>query len=320
MRPIAQLEFPDEIAKIYRKARRLEWLTIVYISIAATFLYLTMGNSQAMRASFFEDVISVVPAVAFLIGTAVARRAADPLFPYGKHRATGIAYLTAALALFAMGLFLAIEAVTKVLAAEKATIAGFSLFGSVIWAGWPMLAAVAFTGIPSVFLGRAKLRLAPRIHDKVLFADAQMMKADWMAESATAIGVIGVGFGLWWLDPLAAGIVAADILKDGISNLKAAVADLIERRPQKTDQSDWEPLPDRIHAYLHRLDWVAHAEVRLRDEGHIFMGEAFVVPRAGTQDLVRKISEAAEGAKKLDWRMHELAIMPVENLPDLNSR
>lgn len=316
MRPIAAVEFPEEVEQTYREARRLEWVTIAFVSSAVVLLYVTMGTSQAMRAGFFEDVVSFVPAIAFLVASAIARRAPEPNFPYGTHRATSIAYLTAALALCGMGLFLLVEAVVKVLASEKTTIGGVSLFGTVMWGGWPMLAAVAYSAIPSVVLGHMKLRLAPKLHDKVLFADAEMMRADWMAGTATAIGVIGIGFGVWWLDPLAAALVSVDILKDGVSNLKTAVLDLVGRHPQKTDQSGQEPMPETVRDLLLGLDWVADAEVRLREEGHIFMGEAFVVPRPGTDDIMRKVGEAADAAKRLNWRMHELTIMPVEQLPD----
>ena len=89
MRPIAAVEFPAEVEETYRKARRLGWITVAYVASAAAFLYATMGTSQAMRTSF-EDVVSVVPAVAFLVGTSVARRAPGPDYPYGTHRATSI--------------------------------------------------------------------------------------------------------------------------------------------------------------------------------------------------------------------------------------
>jgi len=59
-----------------------------------------------------------------------------------------------------------------------------------------------------------------------------------------------------------------------------AVLDLVDRRPKKTGQSDWEHLPERICALLRGMDWAADAEARLREEGHIFMGEALV---AGTR-------------------------------------
>jgi cation diffusion facilitator family transporter len=316
MRPVARFEFPPEEAKLFRKARRLEWITVAYISSAAVFLYITMGSSQAMRTSFFEDVISIVPAIAFLVGTRVALMRPKEDFPYGRHRATSIAHLTAAIALVGMGTFLLFEAAMSYFSGEKPTIGGFNLFGTMIWGGWPMLAALLYTAVPSVILGRMKARLAPKLHDKVLYADSKMMKADWMAETATAVGVIGTGFGFPWLDPLAAALVSVDILHDGVSTLKVAVADLMDRKPAHTDQSGPEELPDNLQKLLERKEWVEKAEVRLREEGHVFMGEAFVIARAGTEDLTAKLEQAVEEAKTLDWRMHELVIQPVSKLPD----
>jgi divalent metal cation (Fe/Co/Zn/Cd) transporter len=81
-------------------------------------------------------------------------------------------------------------------------------------------------------------------------ADAQMMKADWMGDGATVLGVLEVGFGLWWLDPLAAGAVSLSILHDGWKNLSSAVGDLIERYPMKTDQSGIEPLSGMVREKL----------------------------------------------------------------------
>jgi len=179
-----------------------------------------------------------------------------------------------------------------------------------------MLAALVYTGVPLVILGRMKLKLAPKMHDKVLFADAKMMKADWMAEGATAIGVIGTGFGLWWLDPLAAALVSADILKDGVGTLKTAISDLIDRRPEKTDKSGPEEMPDEIEAFLQKLDWVDGAKVRMREEGHNLMGEAFVIAKPETPDLVMKLETAGEQAKALNWRIHEIVLVPVTSLPE----
>jgi divalent metal cation (Fe/Co/Zn/Cd) transporter len=230
------------------------------------------------------------------------------------HRATSIGHLVAALALAAMGLFLLIEGGYKLITQEKASIGSMTIFGLTMWAGWPMLGALTYTAIPSFVLGRMKAKLSPELHDKILHADAGMMRADWMAEAATAVGVIGLGFGVWWLDPLAAVVVSAGILKDGVSNVRLAVTDLADRRPYKADGSDWERLPYEIRDMLRRLDWVEGAEVRMRDEGHVFMGEAFVVPKPNVGNLVRQIEQAVEEAKALDWRVSDLVITPVARL------
>ncbi|HYF19193.1 MAG TPA: cation transporter [Ramlibacter sp.] len=316
MKPLAPVEFPPEVEQTWRRARRLEWITLGYLASAACLLYVTMGTSQAMRTSFYEDVISLVPAAAFLVGTSIARRRADPTWPYGTHRATSIAHLVAAIALCGMGLFLLAEAAMKVFTGEKPTIGGMTIMGTVVWAGWPMLGALLYSSVPSFILGRMKLRLAPKLHDKVLHADAGMMRADWMAESATAVGVIGTGFGLWWLDPAAAALVSLSILRDGLANLRTAVTDLADRRPRRADDTEWEPWPERLREMLLKLDWVQAAEVRMREAGHIFLADVLVVPRPGTPDLVARIAEAAESARQLNWRVHEVTIMPVERIPD----
>lgn len=314
MRTIATHEFPEEIGHIYKRARRLEWITVAYVVTSTTFLFFAMGNSQAMRTSFFEDLVSVVPAMAFLICTRLARQPPSSSYPYGMHRATSIGHLIAALALSSMGLFLLIEGGLKLHEQEKVTIGTVTIFGQTMWGGWPMLAALLYTAVPSFFLGRMKTKLAPRLHDKILHADAAMMRADWMAETAAATGVIGLGLGIWWFDPLAAVLVSGGVLYDGWTNLRIAITDLVDRRPMKTDGSDWEGLPTEVRRMLKTLDWVEDAEVRMREEGHIFMGEAFVIPKSGVSQLTRLISQAVEEVKALDWRVHDIVVMPVGHL------
>jgi cation diffusion facilitator family transporter len=315
MRPARPFDLPPEKERDLRAARRLEKWTLIYVSTSAAFLGVTMAGSQAMRTSFYEDLISAVPAIMFLVCTRIARRAPNERFPYGYHGAVSIGYLTASLALVVMGGFLLIEAAIKLATVERTTIGGMTLFGQTVWAGWPMLAAVTYTAVPSVFLGRAKMKLAPRLHDKILYADARMMKADWMAETATAIGVLGAGFGFWWVDPLAAAVVSADIIKDGAENVGVAVADLIERQPMKTDRSGPEPVIDELRSRMEGLDWVEHADVRLREVGHVFFGEVFVTPRSVGADLPGRIRQALDEAHSLNWRLHDVTITVLEPLP-----
>mgnify|MGYP006171818227 CR=1 FL=1 len=188
MRTRAPFHLPQEKQQQLRKATRLEWITIGFLLSITVVMYLAMGSSQAMRTSWLEDVISIVPPLAFLIASRIATKKPSKRYPYGMHGAVSIGYLSAALALLAMGGFLLFEAVSKLVSLERTSIGGFDFFGTTIWAGWPMLVALAYTGIPSFFLGRAKLKLASALHDKMLYADAEMNRADWMAELAA----------MWW--------------------------------------------------------------------------------------------------------------------------
>jgi divalent metal cation (Fe/Co/Zn/Cd) transporter len=157
--------------------------------------------------------------------------------------------------------------------------------------------------------------LAEDLDNKVLYADAKMNKANWLTAGAAMVGVVGIGFGLWWADAAAAAIISLDITKDGLSNLRRAVVDLMDQAPTTVDGDDADPLRDKLAAMLRDLDWVEDVDLRLREEGQVYFGEAYVVPSEET-DIMQKIEDALKEALDLDWRIHDLALTPVRELPE----
>ncbi len=55
---------------------RLEWVTLAYMTSAIAVLALVLGQSQAMKAAWVEDVLGLLPPLAFLIALRYDRR--DP--------------------------------------------------------------------------------------------------------------------------------------------------------------------------------------------------------------------------------------------------
>lgn len=303
-------ELPDDLERLNRRAVRLEWLTIVYLLSCVFLLDLVMGSSQAAKAAWFEDAVSLTPPIAFLIASRLRYRAPDDKHPYGYHRVVSIAFLVSAMALVALGGFILYDSVTRLASREHPSIGIVRPFGEPIWLGWLMLPALVWSALPAVFLGRAKLQLARKLHDKVLYADALMNKADWLTGFAAAAGVVGIGLGLWWADGLAACVISFDIVRDGVKHTRIAVGDLMDRRPTQVGSTRDEPLVGRILDELTALDWVASAHVRLREEGRVFFGEALVVP-VDDAHLVARVEDAAERLRALDWRIQEIVVSPV---------
>ncbi|HYZ11817.1 MAG TPA: cation diffusion facilitator family transporter [Actinomycetota bacterium] len=301
-------ELPPTKHSAYTRAIRLEWLTIGYLLTAIAAIYLTLGNSQAMKTAWIEDMLSLIPPIVFLIADRIRQRPPNEIFPYGYHRVVSIAYLVASFALFLVGALLLADAALKLAAAEHPSIGTVELFGHHVWLGWLMEAALLYSAVPAIVLGRLKVPLARELHDKVLFADAKMNKADWLTAVAAMAGVLGIGLGLWWADAVAAAVISIDIVHDGFVNLRTVVTDLMDKRPTTVDDSAVDPLTTRVEREMHDLNWVREARARLREEGHVYFGEVFVVPKDGTADLVERVREAHERLLKLDWRLHDIVV------------
>ncbi|WP_363369323.1 MULTISPECIES: cation diffusion facilitator family transporter [unclassified Microbacterium] len=313
---IGRTELPEEQQTALRKAVRWEWFTIVYTAVTIAVIALVVGNSQAMRTAWIEDMLSLVPQIAFLTALIFVRRRPTVKHPYGLHRAMGVGHLVAGVALLAVGLNLAREAVVGLVTAEHPTIGTVVLFGQTVWLGWLMVAVMAVVIVgPVFFYGPAKSKLAPVLHNKLLYADADMAKADWQTTVASIVGVLGVGIGLWWLDGAAALFISLGIIWDGVKNTKTAVIDLMDQRARTFDSSEPHPLAGDILSTMRSRPWVKEASVRMRDQGQVFHIEAFVVPRRGRVSL-DEITDLEERITDLDWKVQEIVIVPTESLPE----
>jgi divalent metal cation (Fe/Co/Zn/Cd) transporter len=308
-------ELPEEQAAALRRAVRLAWGTIAFLVVGVTLVYLVMGSSQAMKAAWTEDLLSFIPPISFLVAVRFAKRRPTAGHPYGYHRSVGVGHLVAAAALLTMGAFLVFDSGSGLLAAEHPPVGVMHLGGHVFWAGWPMIGAMVLTGIPPVLLGRAKMPLARTLHDRVLYADADMNKADWMTALGSIVGILGIGVGLWWADSAAALFISVSILRDGITNLRVAAGALMDARATTVEGDEPHPLTAQVDAHLGAVGWVAEAGSRVRDEGHVFHVEAFVVPRDGRTPDLSQLTAARESAVALDWKIQDLVVIPVERLP-----
>lgn len=286
---------------------RLEWWNLGFRISIVSVLALVLGSSQAMRVAWFEDMLSLIPPIAFLVAMRYRNRAPNEVFPYGYQRATSIAFLCAATALALLGSILLLDSLLKLAKMEHPSIGAVELFGTTFWMGWLMIGALIYSVIPPVIIGHLQMKAAKKVHEKTVFVDGKMSKADWMTGLAAIAGIVGVGAGLWWADALAGALIALDVTKDGVTNLKEAVGDLLDRRPRFTSKAEPEQLAEALEAQLCALEWVASAAVRLREEGHIFSGEAFVVPHSD-ENLAHHLREAAQFLNHYDWRIYEVVV------------
>lgn len=309
-------DLPAEQQAALRRAVRLEWITIAVLLATVAAVYAVSGQSQAMKVAWIEDSLSLLPPIAFLVAARVAHRRPSARFPYGLHRAVGIGHLVAGVALLAMGLFLVVDSGSGLLAGERPPLGVVEIGGQVIWVGWLMVAVMALSCVGPVILGRMKTAPAEALHDKVLYADADMNRADWKTGIATIVGVLGFGMGLWWADAAAALVVSVSILRDGWGNVRGAIQGLADARPTRFDGTDPHPLVHEIDEALDGVDWADDHGARVRDEGHVFHVEAFLVPADGQQVTVDRLAGVRRRLTELSWKIEDVVVTVVAEVHD----
>ena len=316
MKTLEEFELPDFLKRDFNKAKRLEWLTLLYLLSTASLVFLTMNSSQSMKTALFEDLISMTPAVSFLIASRFINRFPDQRFPFGYHRVVSIAYLVSSTALLGVGVFLLSDSVLNLIEAKRISFGTVSFLGLTIWKGFLMIAVMVYGIIPSLILGRKKLPLSNRLHDKNLYADAEMNRADWLTATAAIIGIIGIGVGIWWADAVAACLISLDIIHDGFRNLKQSIFDLMDEVPKTVEGEKVDPLVTEIQKVIASEDWVADSEIRIREEGHIYVGQGFVIPKS-EDHLIDRLEGLSEKVRTLDWRLHDFTLTPVHHFNKL---
>ncbi len=306
-------ELPEDLKKKLKKAKKLEWVTLVYLASVVVLMYLVMGSSQAMKTAWLEDALSMVPAISFLIASRIYNKKPTQKFQYGFHRVFSIAFLTGSIALFGMGLFLLVDSTITLIKAEHPTIGTVMLFGHQIWMGWIMIAALVYSSLPAMYLGYKKLPLAKKLHNKILFTDANAQKADYMTGFAAMAGILGLGMGWWWADASAALFISFSVLKDGYTNLKDAAQDLMDRKPVHIKDEKPDELLENTENFVKSWDWVKDAKVRFREEGQVYFGDVQVIAKPGA-DISKSIEEGLEKLHQFHWKIYDVTIMPVKKI------
>jgi divalent metal cation (Fe/Co/Zn/Cd) transporter len=307
-------ELPPELEAPFAKAKKLEWLTAGYILSVVVVMYLALGQSQAMKTAWADDMLGLVAPLSFLLTTRYVRREATREFPYGYHRAATLGYLTGSAALLAIGTLLFYDGARALAEGERPSIGLAVVLGHPIWAGYLMMAALVWSTVPSYFLGKAKLPIAEQLHDKVLYADADTNRADWQMGTATIASIGAIGLSWWWADSTISLVLSASIIHDGYKNLRQAMCDLLSQTPKTVSQQEDDPLVQQVEHLLRGLAWAKEVKIRMREEGHLLFGEAFIIAR-DPSDILAKLQQATAAVYLLDWRIRDFVLAVVDELP-----
>ncbi len=308
-------EFPDEQKQLRSRAKKLSWLSIGLLLSAATFLFFTLGQSQAMKTAWISDVLTAIPPVALLVAMHYELRPPSTRFPFGYTRSVAIAFLVTSAVLSLIGLYLLYDSLVKLLTRHRPPIGTMVLFGHQFWAGWAMVVSLAYSLLCGLVLGLLKKPVAKKLQDKALDAEATMNRDEWLSEGAAIIGITHDASGHWWGDAAAAAFIALEIVHDGWHNTRLIIGDLMDESPTMMGEHKLEEITAKVREHVEQLSHVSTAAIRLREHGRALTGEVFVV-FADDHDVVERTAQVADRAREVDWRLHDIAVMPGSHLDE----
>lgn len=190
---------------------------IAYIVLA--FLKVGVGyisGSKALTADGLNNTTDILASLAVLIGLKISRKPADDDHLYGHFRAETIASLIASLIMIAVGINVLYKAIYDIIFFEAEAP---DLIAAIVGIVCAVIIYIVY---------RYNKKIAIKINSSGLMAAAKDNLSDAWVSIGTAVGIFASQFGLPWIDPLVAVIVAVLIINTGWSIFKEASHNLTD--------------------------------------------------------------------------------------------
>jgi cation diffusion facilitator family transporter len=203
-------------------------------------------GSVSLAADALESLVNLAGAVFALAMVTLAARPPDAEHPYGHHKAEyfssgfeGILIIAAALGIFW-------GAIERWRHPEPLNDIGLGVALAVVSSA--LNGALAF----------AMLRKAREVRSVALEGDARHLFTDVWTSAGVVAGLLGVMATSWhWLDPLLAGIVALNILREGVHLMRQSTRGLMDEALDADSMARVQAVLDRFGGEQHiRFDHV----------------------------------------------------------------
>jgi cation diffusion facilitator family transporter len=212
-----------------------------------------MTGSVALLGDALHNLADVSTSAVVFVGLWVSKRRPSPAYSYGYERAEDLAGLGIALVIWGSAVFAGYESYHKLVSGAGTSHVGIGIVAALI--------GVFGNLAVSVF----KARIARRIHSITLAADAHHSWLDMLSSAGALLGLVGVGLGYSWADPVAGAVVTLFICRVGFEVTSQIVHHLM-------DGVDPEDL-SRAHAAASGVPGVHNVVVRGRWMGRSLLLE-----------------------------------------------
>ena len=260
---------------------RVTWIGSIVNFLLLVFKFIAgiLGHSSALVADAVHSLSDFVTDIIVIVFVKISGKPEDEDHKYGHGKYETLATALIGLALFAVGIGLLVSGATKVSEVIK---------GAVLPA--PSMIALIAAGVSIVskeILYRYTVRVGKSLDSQAVIANAWHHRSDAFSSIGTLIGIGGAIFlGEKWriLDPIAAIVVSAFIIKVAIDLIKPCVDELLERSlPAETEKrildiiATFPEVSSPHHLRTRRIGNHIAIEVHLRMDGQTTLESAHAV-------------------------------------------
>lgn len=147
----------------------------------------------------------------------LSHQAPDRNHPYGHGRFETVGTVVLGLILMVVAGLMAYESLSQLFAAERP-----------LPPTWPALVAAAISILGKEWIFQYTLRIGKRLKSDLIIANAWHSRSDALSSVVVLLAVAGTMFGIWWLDGVAAVLVALLVGKIGWEQVARSVTELVD--------------------------------------------------------------------------------------------
>ena len=232
-------------------------ISIVIIGVLAALIILKaiaawITGSVSLKSDALHSTIDLVGAIVGLISIRIANAPPDKDHPYGHGKAENIAGMLISVLIFAAGIFIAYEAISRLINGGQMENSGIGIIITIIGLGL-LIGTSLFT-----------LRVARRNKSVALEATAKDMLADVYGSIAVLVGLILVAITGWvQFDSIVALLVSLIIFHTAYGVFKSGITNLMDK---SISEKQKKVLDETLTKYHHVCKNI-HA-VRTRESGN----------------------------------------------------
>jgi cation diffusion facilitator family transporter len=175
-----------------------------------------LTGSVALLGDALHNLADVSTSAVVFLGFFVSKRHPTASYPYGYERAEDLAGLGVALVVWASALFAGYASYQKLIAATETTHLSAGMAAAVIGMGG------------NFAVSRYKAQVARQIQSTTMEAEATHSWLDTISSLGALVGLIGVGLGYRWADPVAGFAVTLFIAHVGLEVTREIVHHLMD--------------------------------------------------------------------------------------------